>query len=150
VLPRTRGGGRSRLGSTIGPEAGPELPMSVLDNVLRLHRRECEDRRRYATDLELLAERLRADAGRLRREMVVSASNVSLNNGPLAERFLKLELSVAEIEGQLAAAHAALAAAQQQLKLYERAVIDRAGGQALSDRRLARRIRQSRPAAVRT
>ena len=34
--------------------------MSVLANLLRLHRRECEDRRRYAVELEHLAKRLRA------------------------------------------------------------------------------------------
>ena len=124
--------------------------MSVLENLLRLHRRECEDRRRYAAELELLAERLRADAGRLRGEMVEFASNVSVKDGPLTERCLKLELSVAELDGRLAAAHAALAAAEQQLKLYERAVLDRSGGPALSDRRLARRVRQSRPPAART
>jgi hypothetical protein len=117
--------------------------MSVLANLLRLHRRECEDRRRYAVALEHLAKRLRADAGRLRGDMAVSASNVSVDAGPLAERYLKLERSVAELDGQLTAAHAALAAAEQQLQLYERAVLDRSGGSALSDRRLARRGRQS-------
>ena len=119
--------------------------MSVLANLLRLHRRECEDRRRYAVELEHLAERLRADASRLRGDMAATASNVA---GPLAERYLKLERSVAELDGQLTAAHAALAAAEQQLKRYERAVLDRSGGQALSDRRLARRVRQSGPGAA--
>ena len=122
--------------------------MSVLANLLRLHRRECEDRRRYATELEHLVRRLRADAGRLRGEMA-SASNVSNDSGPLAERYLKLAGSVAELDRQLGAAHTALAAAEQQLKLSERAVLDRTGGQALSDRRLARRVRQSRLPAPR-
>ena len=146
MLPRSRGSGRSRLGSTIGPGVGPELPMSVLENVMRLHRRECEDRRRYVAELELLAERLRADAGRVRREMEAARSQDPAGSEPLAERCHKLERSVAELDDQVVAARAALDAAEEQLKLYERAVADCAGGVALSDRRLARRNRQARPA----
>jgi hypothetical protein len=67
----------------------------------------------------------------------------------LAARCHELERSVAELNGQVAAARAAFAAAEEQLKLYERAVADRADGAALSDRRLARRARQSRPATTR-
>ena len=111
-----------------------------------LHRRDCEDRRRYAAELEVLAERLRADAGRVRGEIEAAGGRGSTGAEPLAERCRKLERSVAELDGRVAAARAALIAAEQQLKLYERAVADRAGGAALSDRRLARRARQSRPA----
>lgn len=149
MLPRSRGGGRSRPGSTIGPGAGPELPMSMLENLLRLHRRDCEDRRRYAAELELLADRLRADAMRVRREMEAAGGDGPAGPEPLAERCHKLERSVAELDGQVQAARAALAAAEEQLKLYERTVADRAGGAALSDRRLARRTRQARPATTR-
>jgi hypothetical protein len=120
--------------------------MSVVDNLLRLHRRECDERRRFAAELESLAERLRADAGRLLAEMETGGGDAT---EPLAERCQRLERSVAELDGQVAAARAALAAAEEQLKLYERAVTDRAGGAALSDRRLARRARQSRPPAAR-
>jgi hypothetical protein len=123
--------------------------MSVLDSVLRLHRRECEDRRRYAAELELLAERLRTDAMRVRSEMEAAGGRGPDGPEPLAERCHKLERSVAELEGQLAAARAALAGVEEQLKLYERAVADRAGGAALSDRRLARRNRQADPATTR-
>ena len=123
--------------------------MSVLENLLRWHRRDCEDRRRYAAELELLAERLRADAGRVRGEMEAAGGEGPPGPEPLAERCHKLERSVAELDGQVAAARAALAAAEEQLKLYERAVADRAGGAALSDRRLARRARQLRPSTTR-
>ena len=117
--------------------------MSVVENLLRAHRRDCEDRRRYAAELELLAERLRADAGRVYGEIAAAGGRGSAGAEPLAERCRKLERSVAELDGQLAAARDALIAAEQQLQLYERAVADRAGGPALSGRRLARRARQS-------
>jgi len=123
--------------------------MSVLENVLRLHRRECEERRRYAVELGLLAERLRADAMRLRSEMETGGAQGPAGPEPLAERCHKLERSVADLDGQVTAARAALAAVEEQLKLYERAVTDHAGGAALSDRRLARRTRQARPATTR-
>lgn len=122
--------------------------MSVLENVLRLHRRECEDRRRYAVELELLAERLRADARRVKSEMEAAGSRDPAVPEPLTERCHKLERSVAELDGQVAVARAALAEVEEQLKLYERAVEDRAGGAALSERRLARRTRQPRPATI--
>jgi hypothetical protein len=112
---------------------------------LRVHRRDCEDRRRYAAELALLAERLRADAGRVGGEIEAAGREAPTGSELLADRRHKLDRSVAELDGQVAAARAALAAAEEQLRLYERAVADRAGGAALSDRRLARRARQSRP-----
>jgi hypothetical protein len=134
-------------GNRIGRAAMPESSMTVVENLLRLHRRECDERRRYAVELELLAERLRADLARVHGEMAAIEDQASLDAGPLAERCRKLTVSVAELDVQIAAAQATLAAAEQQLKRHDRAVLDRAGGAALSDRRLARRIRQSRPAA---
>jgi hypothetical protein len=124
--------------------------MTVLENLLRLHRRECEDRRRYAIELESLAERLRADARRVCGEIGMAGGEGPTGTEPMAERCEKLERSVAELDGQAAAARAALAAAEEQLKLYERAIADRVGGMALSDRRLARRSRQLRPPAARS
>jgi hypothetical protein len=111
--------------------------MSVVENLLRAHRRDCEDRRRYAAELAVLAERLRTDAGRVRSEIEAAGGPGSAGAEPLAERCRKLD-------GRLAAARDAVITAEQQLKLYERAVSDRAGGAALSDRRLARRARLSR------
>jgi hypothetical protein len=118
--------------------------MSVVENLLRAHRRDCEDRRRYAAELAVLAERLRTDAGRVRSEIEAAGGPGSTGAEPLAERCRKLERSVSELDGRLAAARDAVITAEQQLKLYERAVSDRAGGAALSDRRLARRARLSR------
>jgi hypothetical protein len=115
--------------------------MSVVDNLLRLRRRECEERRRFVIELGYLAERLRADAGRVRAEMETLDGAAAIGGEPLGERWQRLERSVAELDGQMAAARNGLAAAEEQLKLYERAVADRAGGSGLSDRRLARRSR---------
>ena len=123
--------------------------MSVVESLLRLHRRECEEQRRYAAELELLAERLRADAGRVRVEIAAAESQPRPDAAQLTERCRALERSVAELDAQLDGARTALAAAEQQLQLYERAIADRAGGPGLSDRRLARRARQT-PAAPRT
>src|SRR5436190_12186629 len=93
-------------------ETMPELSMSVVVNLLRLHRRECEDRRRYAAELELLAERLRADAGRIRGEMEEAGGQGPTGAELLAERHRKLERSVVELDGRVAAARAALAATE--------------------------------------
>jgi flagellar FliJ protein len=105
--------------------------MTVLDNLLRLHRWQLEERQRYLADLELLADRLRADAFRLQQEAEeeARAGGVSLDapDGargfllirPLLERRRKLERSAAEIDGQVADARAAVEAAEQEVKMHE-------------------------------
>src|SRR5215208_2439477 len=45
--------------------AAREYRMSMVENLLRLHRWQLEERRRYLGELESLAERLRVDAVRL-------------------------------------------------------------------------------------
>src|SRR5260370_42265311 len=42
-----------------------EYRMSIAENLLRLHRWQLEEQRRYVAELEALARRLRADAHRL-------------------------------------------------------------------------------------
>jgi hypothetical protein len=131
--------------------------MTVLDNLLRLHRWQLEERQRYLADLESLAERLRADASRLQQEAEeeARAAGISLDQPdgergfllirPLLERRRKLERSAVEIEGQVAEARAAVEAAEQEVKLHEvgwsqRSVIP--GGP------LTRRARRSQEALV--
>ena len=130
--------------------------MSLLENHLRLRRAQCAERRRYLAELELLAQRLRADASRLQAEIErefaagnpVSARKLARElAGELAKRHSKLERSVAAIEEQIATAREALSAAEQELKRHELAAAQRAGGTGLSDRRRARRARRVRPAA---
>jgi len=126
--------------------------MSVIDNMIRLHRWQLEERERYLADLESLAERLRADARRLEREAEeeARAAGIALDTPadaplsiflkPLIERRRKLERSVAEIETQIAEARAAAATSRQELKLCEMATEQRAA--ALPAQRLTRRTRR--------
>src|ERR1700694_870302 len=103
--------------------------MTVLDDLLRQHRWQLDERRRYVDELESLAERLRADAQRLRAEIEeeTGAGRNLLDTGavypvfvqPLIERRKKLERSIAEIDSQIVDARDAAGAAEQEVKLYE-------------------------------
>lgn len=102
--------------------------MSVADNVLRQHRWELDERRRFLTGLESLALRLRRDAQRLQREIEEESGTGRLlrQTGapypvfvePLIERGQRLGRSIAEIERQIFEAREAVAATEQQVKLY--------------------------------
>ncbi len=122
--------------------------MSVLESLLRLRRRQCAERRRYLAELELLAQRLRADSRRLRAEIAraVAAGNPVFSRA-LIERHGKLERSVAAIDGHIATAGDALAAAERELKRHELASTQRAGNAGLAERHRARRSRRAPPAA---
>jgi chromosome segregation ATPase len=110
--------------------------MSVLESLLFAHRREYEERRRWVADLETLALRLRADATRLRGELE-RAGNPATGDAAasrlLIERYRKLAGSIAEIDGQIAAARAELAAAEQQIKRDETVRPQRAGRDGLPE-----------------
>jgi hypothetical protein len=110
--------------------------MNALENRLNLHRRHCEERQRYLAELESLAQRLRADGGRLRSEIewAVTGGNPA-STQPLLERHGKLARSLAAIEGQITAADDALAAAVRELKRHELAVAQHADNAGMSDRR---------------
>ena len=115
--------------------------MPVLDKLLRRHRRDRDARRRYAAQLELLAERLRADASRVRRAIAAAGGVGSEAARALVERYRKLEGSIAEIERQIAEARNAVVAAERQCERCERAVAVRSG-RGLVDRRPGRGVRQ--------
>jgi hypothetical protein len=101
--------------------------MNSLDNRISVHRRQCEERQRYLADLELLGQRLRADGSRLRSEIewAVAVGNPA-STQPLLQRHGMLARSLAAIEGQIAAAGDALAAAARDLKRHEFAAAQRA------------------------
>jgi flagellar protein FliJ len=115
--------------------------MSIAENLLRLHRWQLEEQRRYVAELESLAERLRADAQRLVDHIDAEAS-LRQRSGQgeteqrpfgrrLIERRKKLEHSIAEIEDQIVKARAAVAAAENEVEHYELAAAQRtpvAGG----------------------
>jgi hypothetical protein len=120
--------------------------MNILENRITLHRRHCEERQRYLAELESLAQRLRADVSRLRAEIeeAVAVSNPA-SAQPLLERHAKLARSLATIEGQIAAAGDALAAAKRDLKQLEVGAARRADGAGPSDgRRVPRSSRAPR------
>src|SRR6266571_2542567 len=109
--------------------------MGIVDNVLRQHRWELDERRRFLAELESLALRLRRDAQRLHQEIEEEAGAGYLlrQSGapypvfvePLIERGRKLERSIAEIETQIPAAREAVAAVEQQVRLYEATQVQR-------------------------
>lgn len=122
--------------------------MSIHDNLLHRRRRQCAEQRHYLAELELLAQRLRADAGRLRAEIERAvALGDPLSTRPLIERHGAVERSVAAIESQIAAAGDALAAAEQELTRHELAAVRRAGREGLAERRRPRYSRRAPPAA---
>lgn len=122
--------------------------MSLIENVLRAHRRRCEEGRRYLTELEDLARRLRADALRLRASLAApAAAGDRLAAHPTTLRQAKVERSIAAIEAQIGEAAAALVAAEAELQRYELVVAQRDGGGELGDARPRRRGRRPRPPA---
>ena len=124
--------------------------MSIVENLLRLHRWQLDERRRYLTELESLAERLRADIRRLIDEIDTGAHTLDqpAQGDParcpvsrlLIERRRKLEHSVGEIQEQMVEARAAIAAAEHELQRREIAAAQRTS--ALRDGA----IRRPRPA----
>jgi len=121
--------------------------MNTLENRINLHRRHCEERRRYLAELESLAQRLRADGGRLRSEIerAVTIGNPAFAH-PLLQRHGQLARSLVAIEGQIAAAGEALATASRELKRHEFAA-QRAPSAGLSERRRPPRSSRARTAA---
>jgi hypothetical protein len=106
--------------------------MSVLENRLRLGRRQCRQWRRYLAGLESLAQRLRADERRLWAEIELAVAGrlspeagagqpgfAAELAGELIGRHGKLVRSVAAIDTQIAEVGAALGVAEQALQGQE-------------------------------
>ena len=117
--------------------------MSVVENRLRLGRRQCRQWRRYLAGLESLAQRLRADEQRLRAEIELTVAGRPGVTGELAgeliERHRKLVSSVAAIDTQIAEVGAALGSAEQELKRQELAEAQHIARARLSERHRTRR-----------
>jgi flagellar protein FliJ len=122
--------------------------MNSLENRITLHRRHCEERRRYLAELESLAQRLRTDGGRLRFEIerAVTVGNPASAH-PLLQRHGQLARSLAAIEGQIAVAGDALAAAARELKRHEFAATQRASSRRGLDGRRPPRSARAQPTA---
>jgi len=122
--------------------------MNSRSNLHRTQQWQLAERQRYLTELESLAERLRADVDRLREEIEQAGGADALPTNPrldplfirpLVERHEKLLVSVAEIEAQIAEARAAVTTAQQEVKLVEGAMVHRG---LRFEERLTRRTRR--------
>jgi len=123
--------------------------MNSRSNFHRTQQWQLAERQRYLTELEALGERLRADVGRLREEIDEAGGADKLPSNqrldplfirPLVDRHEKLVRSVAEIDAQIAEARVAVASAQQEVKLVEGAMVQRA---LRFEERLTRRTRRS-------
>ncbi|HZT87293.1 MAG TPA: flagellar FliJ family protein [Stellaceae bacterium] len=120
--------------------------MSALKTLIRTHRWQLDERRRYLVDLETLAARLRADAVRLHEEAEAEARAAGLSPEAataypgfvrsLIERRRQLDRSVAEVDAQIAEARLAVSAAFEELKRYELVAANR---ERENRRRLAQR-----------
>ncbi len=109
--------------------------MSALDSLIRVHRWQLDERRRYLAGLDALAVRLRTDAQRLQEESEseARAAGLSLQAGAayplflrtLFERRKKLERSIAEVEAQIGEAREAVSEAFREVKRYELAAANR-------------------------
>ena len=86
--------------------------MSLRENPLQLWRRQCAEGRRFVTELEALADRLRGDERRI---------------GGEAARAATIARSLAAIDARIVEAVDALAAAERQLKRHELAWTGRDG-----------------------
>jgi hypothetical protein len=118
--------------------------MSILENRLRLRRRQYEERRCCLAELESLAQRLRADGCRLQADIeeAVAVGN-PIWAAPLLERHRKLALSLATIEGQIGAAGEALSTAARELQRHELALAQHAGAAGVASGRRAGRSSRS-------
>jgi len=102
--------------------------MNARQNFHRLQHWQLAERQRYLSELESLAERLRADAARLSgsiEEASAAARSPQVHGvfvRPLVDRRDKLERSIAEIDTQIAEAREAVASAQQEMKLLDSAI----------------------------
>jgi hypothetical protein len=121
--------------------------MSLVQNLLRAQRRQCEERRRYLAELEELSERLRTDALRL-RAAIDDGPGEQLAAGQMVLRHAKVERSIAVIETQIGVAAAALAVAETELRQSEQAVAQHGGAGEFADAGRRRRGRRRGPAAL--
>lgn len=123
--------------------------MNSRSNFHRTQQWQLAERQRYLSELEALGERLRVDVERLSAEIEEAGGADALPTKsrldpnfirPLVERHEKLMRSVAEIDAQLVEARAAVESAQQEVKLVEGALVQRA---LRFEERLTRRARRS-------
>jgi len=109
--------------------------MSAIDSLVRLHRWQLDEHRRQLADLDLLAQKLRAEKTRLAEEeateQIVAGASLEAATAyggfarHLIERREKIEQSIISVEQQIATAREALAETYQEMKRYEIALANR-------------------------
>ncbi|HXC29433.1 MAG TPA: hypothetical protein VNV38_15865 [Stellaceae bacterium] len=123
--------------------------MNSRSNFHRTQQWQLAERQRYLAELEVLGERLRADVERLHAEIDEAGGPDAVPSNrqhdplflrPLIDRQEKLARSVAEVDAQIVEARAAVASAQQEMKLVEGALVHRS---LRFEERLTRRARRS-------
>lgn len=123
--------------------------MNSRSNFHRTQQWQLGERQRYLAELEALGERLRADVERLSMEIEEAGGIDAIPSNPrldwqfirpLVDRHEKLLRSVAEVDAQIVEARAAVASAQQEMKLHEGVLVHRG---LRFEERLTRRARRS-------
>ena len=119
--------------------------MSGLDQLMRLQRWTLDEKRRQATDLELLIERLIQDIAQLdaavEREIEASRANVELQRAlpgyrqVMKDRRARLDRSLMDLRGELGKLREQITEAFSELKKTEQTVKNREQRQRLAERR---------------
>jgi len=119
--------------------------MSGLDQLLRLQKWTLDEKRRQATDLESLIERLRADIRRLEEEVAneVEAARNDLElqrvlpgyKRTMVERRERIEKSIADLSGELEKLREQIMESFTDLKKTEQTIANRQQRQRVAQRR---------------
>jgi uncharacterized phage infection (PIP) family protein YhgE len=119
--------------------------MSGLDQMLRLQKWTLDEKRRQATDLEALIERLRGDIRRLDDEVAseieAARNDIELSRvlpdykKVMAERRERIEKSVADLTGELDKLRDQIMESFAELKKTEQTIANRAQRQRVAQRR---------------
>jgi hypothetical protein len=104
--------------------------VTAIDQMLRVYRWACSEKRRTLEDLLRLADRLRADMGRL---------GAPSADGAADERRERLVRSIADIEATIERARGELAVAEAELARVEQMKQDRESADRISTQRRAER-----------
>lgn len=107
--------------------------MSAIDQMARVYRWACSEKRQTLEDLLRLAERLRSDLGR------IEAANGPAGEGQTPdERRTRLDRSIAEVDASIEQVRADLAVAEAELARVEQTKHERETAERTSNRRRPR------------
>jgi chromosome segregation ATPase len=113
--------------------------VSAIDQMARVYRWACSEKRRTLEDLLRLVERLRLDMGRLNAPDAAGGAGQSAE-----ERRQRLERSIAEIDASIERARAELASAEAELARVEQTRQERETAERTSHQRRGQRTASGR------